>query len=354
MSKKTTKNKKLIKAIKPSKSKPAGKNAKVKKTDKVKPSTKTVTKKSAKQIVKKKIIAKRIVKKVNKPVAKKAAPKQKQAISKKGTEPVNKAGKEIINKNSSKQTASLVVKKSQKNELTSESLKEKKLKKSSKNSDDILDSAFFDDSLEEPKKKYKRRKGGRKRKKKDGEEDEPEIIHDELVEQLLRATKKMRAQPKKPRILKTFVNPMTSLTVAKPENNKKTTIPKKEPKGKFTLEYLINTSVAILYEFLTSPSGLVEWFADAVSLNDGVFTFVWDGSEQKAKLLGFKENEFVRLQWLDKPDGTYFEFRIQVDKATNDVSLIITDFADEDLDLDTSRKLWDTQMEKLLHVISSY
>ncbi len=354
MSKKTKKNKKLIKVIKPSKLKSAGKKAKEKKTDKMKPSTKTVTKKPAKQIVKKKIIAKSSVKKVDKPTAKKVITKAIKTVSKKTIGPVKKAGKEIIKKSSLKPTTSGIVKKIPNKESSSGLVKSKKLKKESEKIDDIIDSPFFDDSLEEPKKKYKRRKGGRKRKKKEGEEDEPEIIHDELVEQLLRATKKMRAQPKKPRILKTFVNPMTSLTVAKPENNKKVAIPKKEPKGKFTLEYLMNTSVAILYEFLTSPSGLVEWFADAVSLNEGVFTFVWDGSEQKAKLIGFKENEFVRLQWLDKPDGTYFEFRIQVDKTTNDVSLIITDFADEDLDLDTSKKLWDTQMEKLLHVIGSY
>lgn len=64
--------------------------------------------------------------------------------------------------------------------------------------------------------------------------------------------------------------------------------------------------------------------------------FFWDGTEQKALLLDFKEEKFIRFQWLDKPEGNYFEFRIDIDELTGDVSLIITDFADEGSDLQTS------------------
>ena len=147
---------------------------------------------------------------------------------------------------------------------------------------------------------------------------------------------------------------MTSLTVAPSESNKKGgSIPKKEPKGKFELEYVIRTSAGILYEFITTPSGLSEWFADDVNIRDGVFTFFWDGSEQKAKLLGFKEEKFIRLSWIDKPEGMYFEFRIEKDELTGDVSLIIIDFADEAADMQTSKLLWDSQVNKLLGVLGS-
>jgi len=205
------------------------------------------------------------------------------------------------------------------------------------------------------KEKKPRGKGGRKPKKKDGEDDgEPEIVHDELIEQLIQSTKKKKAGPKVPKILKTFVNPMTSLTVAPDSNGKKGgSIPKKEPKGKFELEYVIRTSAGILYEFITTPSGLSEWFADDVNIRDGIFTFFWDGSEQKAKLLGFKEEKFIRLSWIDKPDGMYFEFRIEKDELTGDVSLIIIDFADEAADMQTSKLLWDSQVNKLLGVLGS-
>ena len=77
-------------------------------------------------------------------------------------------------------------------------------------------------------------------------------------------------------------------------------------------------------------------------------------SEQKAKLLALKEEKFIRLSWVDKPDGYYFEFKIEKDELTGDISLIIVDFADEASDEQTSKRLWDSQVNKLLHVIGSY
>jgi hypothetical protein len=44
--------------------------------------------------------------------------------------------------------------------------------------------------------------------------------------------------------------------------------------------------------------------------------------------------------------------RIIVDEITQDVSLFITDFADED-DLDESKMLWENQIDSLKHVVGS-
>ncbi|MGQ0827868.1 MAG: START-like domain-containing protein [Bacteroidota bacterium] len=202
------------------------------------------------------------------------------------------------------------------------------------------------DSVKKPKRK--------KKKQKNEDDEEPVIIEDILIEQLIQSTKRKAKVPKVPKILKTFVNPMASLTVAAPANNKKgAVLPKKEPKGKFELEYVVRTSAGILYELLTTPSGLSEWFADDVNIRDGIFTFFWDGSEQKARLLGFKEDQYIRMQWIDKPEGSFFEFRIQRDELTGDISLIIIDFADEASDMQTSKLLWDSQVNKLLNVLGS-
>lgn len=129
---------------------------------------------------------------------------------------------------------------------------------------------------------------------------------------------------------------------------------KKEPKGKFELEYVIRCSQTLLYEFITSPSGLSEWFADDVNIRDGIYTFIWDGSQQQARLLALKEDAFVRYQWVDKTDGSYFEFRIQIDELTGDVSLMIVDFADSDEEKESSRLLWDAQVDKLMKTIGSH
>ena len=128
-----------------------------------------------------------------------------------------------------------------------------------------------------------------------------------------------------------------------------------EPKGKFELEFVIRCSPSVLFEFLSTPSGLSEWFADDVNIKDEQFTFFWNGSQQQANVLGLKEGEFIRFQWADRKDGSYFEFKIVSDELTSDVSLIITDFAENESEKISSVLLWNGQVGKLMHdVLGSY
>ena len=123
---------------------------------------------------------------------------------------------------------------------------------------------------------------------------------------------------------------------------------------KYQLEYPIHSSINILYKRLSNPSGLSEWFADDVHIRHDVYTFFWDGSKQTAKLLKKKENQFVRFHWLDnEEDESYFEFTIQVDDLANDVSLIVTDFAEDEDEQEENTLLWDTQVEGLKHALGS-
>jgi len=123
---------------------------------------------------------------------------------------------------------------------------------------------------------------------------------------------------------------------------------------KYSLELPINSSINILYKRLSTPSGLSEWFADNVNLENNIFTFFWDDSEQSAKLLKKKTDKFIQFKWLDDDDkDSYFEFNIQIDEMTSDVSLIITDFA-EDLDEKEEQVLlWKQQIENLKRAIGS-
>lgn len=129
--------------------------------------------------------------------------------------------------------------------------------------------------------------------------------------------------------------------------------PEKEPSGKFELEFIVHASADMLYEFLSTPSGLSEWFCDDVNIRNGIYTFIWDGQMQQARLLKTVDVNLVRFQWVDKNDGSYFEFRIQRDDLTNDISLIITDFSDSNSERESSKLLWHSQVEKLMHVIGS-
>ena len=122
-------------------------------------------------------------------------------------------------------------------------------------------------------------------------------------------------------------------------------------KIKINLEYVINCSPKVLYNRLSTASGLTEWFADDVRLRGKNYTFVWEGSEQTAEMTLHKENRLVRFSWVEE-EGTYFEFKIARDELTNDVSLLITDFADED-ELAETEELWNTQVSELKHVLGS-
>lgn len=122
---------------------------------------------------------------------------------------------------------------------------------------------------------------------------------------------------------------------------------------KFELEYTINSSPKVLFPRLSTPAGLSEWFADDVNLKGNVFTFLWEGAEQKAEMVARKENKYIKFKWLDNEednDKTYFEFRINVDDLTGDVALVITDFIEQD-EKDDAIDLWDSQITELKRVI---
>ncbi len=119
----------------------------------------------------------------------------------------------------------------------------------------------------------------------------------------------------------------------------------------FEIEYVLSASPTVVYDRLCTPSGLSEWFADDVNQKKDVFTFFWEGSEQQAQLLSKKKNEHVRFHWLDsEKEESFFEFKIEVDDLTKDLSLLVTDWAYED-EIEESVELWDTQIDNLKHVL---
>jgi len=124
-------------------------------------------------------------------------------------------------------------------------------------------------------------------------------------------------------------------------------------KIKYELEFTIHASPQMLYNYISNPSGLSEWFADNVNSRGELYIFIWDDSEEHAKLLSKKANDKVRFQWLeDEGEDYYFEIRIQVDEITKDVSLMITDFSDDD-ELEENKMLWDNTIGNLKSIIGS-
>jgi uncharacterized protein YndB with AHSA1/START domain len=386
MAKKTKKKtvvKKAVKAAKPAKkSKQAKAKAKARPVKaSAKKSSKPAVKKKAvkapakasKAVVRKKSPAKGSSKASSKPTVKSKAAKNKKAASKVPVKPVKrsapaKAAKAVKPKrNASKASAPAkkTVKKAVPAASKSKAAAPKKAASPVKKDAPKPRAANPGPPKAEAKKtapvvKPSKEKGNKKEKEKEDEPPIEEIIEAASIpelEQVVANGAPVKAKSKRvngrgrsaqsgPRVITAPITP--------PKPQVMPADKKKEPKGKFEMEYVVHASAYLLFEFLTTPSGLSEWFADDVNIRQGIYTFFWDGSEQQAKLIGYKEGKMARFQWLDKSDGSYFEFRLEIDDLTGDVSLIITDFAEDPAEMATTKLLWDSQVNKLLHVIGAY
>lgn len=116
------------------------------------------------------------------------------------------------------------------------------------------------------------------------------------------------------------------------------------------MEHPIKSSRRVLFNRLSTPGGLSEWFADDVFVNNNVYTFVWDGAEQQAELESKKDMTFVRFKWLDDDDESFFEFRLRTEELTGSLTLVIKDCVDADEE-DETRELWESQIGALKHLL---
>jgi uncharacterized protein YndB with AHSA1/START domain len=119
-------------------------------------------------------------------------------------------------------------------------------------------------------------------------------------------------------------------------------------RSKFEMEYNLNCSPKVLFSRLSTPEGLGEWFADEVNVDGDIFTFFWNNSESKARLSALKENKMVRFEWIgmENEESNFFEFRINLEELTNELALMITDFAEAE-EKEDSIYLWDSQINDL-------
>lgn len=124
-------------------------------------------------------------------------------------------------------------------------------------------------------------------------------------------------------------------------------------KQKFTLEFKVRCSPTILFEFLSTPSGLQEWFADKVDVWEDIWSFTWSGGvPEKATVLEEDQDEFIRYRWTTMDKAEYFEFRIAKTEISNQTILVITDFAEKN-DIKDQTQLWEYQVKELFHRLGS-
>lgn len=117
-------------------------------------------------------------------------------------------------------------------------------------------------------------------------------------------------------------------------------------KKPFELEFVFRASPNILFNFLTTPSGLSQWFAESVDTDGDMYIFTWSSSEERAECLEKNEPDLVRFRWEDSDEDEYFEFKIERSEVTGDTILFVTDFA-ADFELDDQKLLWESQISDL-------
>ncbi len=117
---------------------------------------------------------------------------------------------------------------------------------------------------------------------------------------------------------------------------------------KFNIEYqLRSASVNVLWNSISTPLGLSEWFADGVTVNENEYTFSWDDNDQTAIFIESKTNDFIQFRWEEDVDTDYyFELKIVMLQVTGELALLITDFA-EPTEKNDLIMLWNKQIEVL-------
>ncbi len=117
----------------------------------------------------------------------------------------------------------------------------------------------------------------------------------------------------------------------------------------FTLEFPVRCSPAILWDFLSTPSGLQEWFADKVDEWEGIYSFTWSGgTPERAEILDQAEERFIKYRWMHGDKKEYFEFSIEKTEISNHTVLVVRDFA-EKADIKDQTQLWHYQIKELFH-----
>ncbi len=124
-------------------------------------------------------------------------------------------------------------------------------------------------------------------------------------------------------------------------------------KNKFQTEFEINASKKMLYPYIYSASGLTQWLADDVNINeDNIYNFIWEDEDHKYRIAAHRTNYFVKFESTDDEDGdpVYFELRLEMNELTQSVFIQIIDYTDN-TDDEELQDLWESMIFNLKEIV---
>jgi uncharacterized protein YndB with AHSA1/START domain len=127
-------------------------------------------------------------------------------------------------------------------------------------------------------------------------------------------------------------------------------------KGKIVIEHEINASKKMLFPYLNTASGLSQWFADDVTVNeDHIFTFKWDSEVHRAKIASHRTNSYVKFEFLDSnvkqnEEPWSIEFRLEENELTQSVFIKVIEFSEMD-DVEEQNEIWENLFNNLKETV---
>jgi uncharacterized protein YndB with AHSA1/START domain len=127
---------------------------------------------------------------------------------------------------------------------------------------------------------------------------------------------------------------------------------------KFIAEYELRASPKVLFPYISTASGLSQWFAQKVNIRpDHQFDFFWDNESHLAKQVSIRQNKSVRFEFLNgngavTGEHNYIDFRVDVSELTQSTFLRITDYS-SNTDADELKSLWNSLIDKLKEIVGS-
>jgi uncharacterized protein YndB with AHSA1/START domain len=127
-------------------------------------------------------------------------------------------------------------------------------------------------------------------------------------------------------------------------------------KDQFVADYQLNASKKIVYTYLSTASGLQEWFADKVRIDeDKNYIFNFDQEDHYAKQTIVKANLHVRWDFFDPKSSnsaveSFIEFKLDETELTQSLFLKVIDQSNL-YTLDELEGIWESLILKLKETI---
>ncbi|GAB3343358.1 hypothetical protein GCM10027429_33850 [Marivirga atlantica] len=124
---------------------------------------------------------------------------------------------------------------------------------------------------------------------------------------------------------------------------------------KFEGDFEIKASKKMLYPYISTASGLAQWFADDVNINeDKEFNFIYDGEDHPARMASHRLNQYVKFEFFEDEDEdgdvSYVELHLDENEITQSVYLKVVDFSDYEDDQE-QYELWEDLVHSLKDIV---